>query len=322
MNSLILSTHGLSNKDKFGYWNDSICSIFSRLRSKALSKEAFSGHVEHSQLDFLGLSSVRSSPVVVERDKALISLSHDAHYKFSFQLEGEAMLEQDGRRAHLKAGQWSCYDTTRPYRLHLPRSYRQLVIQIPREHMDISTAQMSLLTACNNDGSGGLGHIICTLARTARHQADALPDSAFSPLAQTIVDLLDSNLQSQQAPVSNHKLSLLLHLKNHIRQHLKDPKLSVQQIAESFSLSPRHLHNLFSAEDETLSHYIRRLRLAKCKNDLLNPHKSQLTITEIALSWGFNNPTHFGRVFRETYGESPKYFRHQRGALKSETLQQ
>jgi len=32
-------------------------------------------------------------------------------------------------------------------------------------------------------------------------------------------------------------------------------------------------------------------------------------ITDIALSWGFNSPSHFSRVFREHTGKSPSEFR-------------
>ncbi|MBI3376628.1 MAG: helix-turn-helix domain-containing protein [Betaproteobacteria bacterium] len=32
-------------------------------------------------------------------------------------------------------------------------------------------------------------------------------------------------------------------------------------------------------------------------------------ICDIAYRWGFNDPTHFGRAFRERFGQSPREFR-------------
>ena len=43
--------------------------------------------------------------------------------------------------------------------------------------------------------------------------------------------------------------------------------------------------------------------------DLNNPALAPRTITDIALSWGFNNSAHFSRVFREHTGLSPRAFR-------------
>ncbi|MDP2220965.1 MAG: helix-turn-helix transcriptional regulator, partial [Hydrogenophaga sp.] len=84
---------------------------------------------------------------------------------------------------------------------------------------------------------------------------------------------------------------------------------SIDRIAQSLNCSKRHLHNAFSAEDDTPAHYILRRRLLACMRDLQDPAFTQRTITDIAFSWGFNNGAHFSRVFREHAGLSPSDFR-------------
>ena len=61
--------------------------------------------------------------------------------------------------------------------------------------------------------------------------------------------------------------------------------------------------------DKTLSRYILEQRLEQCAKNLRNPLLAHLTITEIALQWGFNDMSHFSRVFRSRYGESPRAMR-------------
>ena len=95
-------------------------------------------------------------------------------------------------------------------------------------------------------------------------------------------------------------------IREHIGQHLRDPSLTLDHIAQALNCSKRHLHNAFSAEDDTLAHYIQRQRVqALHAGTLPTPSRSQRTITEIAFSWGFNNGAHFSRVFRSTRGSRP-----------------
>ena len=62
-------------------------------------------------------------------------------------------------------------------------------------------------------------------------------------------------------------------------------------------------------ENETVSSYILRRRLEECGRQLSDVLWRRRTITEIAFGWGFNNATHFARVFRNHYGTSPRDYR-------------
>lgn len=87
------------------------------------------------------------------------------------------------------------------------------------------------------------------------------------------------------------------------------PGMSVEQIAVALNCSKRHLYNAFAEEDQTLASYIQGLRLDACVRELQHPMAQTRPITDIALSWGFNSPSHFSRVFREHTGKSPSEFR-------------
>jgi riboflavin biosynthesis pyrimidine reductase len=98
-------------------------------------------------------------------------------------------------------------------------------------------------------------------------------------------------------------------IRDYIGQHLRDPALSLDRIAEVLRCSKRHLHQAFADEEVTLAQFILQRRLQACMRDLRNPLHQPRTITDIAFSWGFNNGAHFSRVFREHAGLSPSDFR-------------
>jgi len=60
---------------------------------------------------------------------------------------------------------------------------------------------------------------------------------------------------------------------------------------------------------ETGMDFLGQIPLDACIRELQHPMAQTRPITDIALSWGFNNLSHFSRVFREHTGMSPSEFR-------------
>ena len=98
-------------------------------------------------------------------------------------------------------------------------------------------------------------------------------------------------------------------IRAHVQMHLRHPALSADSIARTLNCSRRHLYNAFSGEGESIAAYIQRLRLQACIRDLQQSAAPERPITDIAMSWGFGNPSHFSRLFRDHTGKSPSEFR-------------
>ncbi|NKR46022.1 helix-turn-helix domain-containing protein [Rhodococcus hoagii] len=70
--------------------------------------------------------------------------------------------------------------------------------------------------------------------------------------------------------------------------------------------SARTLQNQFLRHfDRTPIQYIRDVRLRGVRDDLLHPDSPDVTVTDVAASWGFYNLGRFSSLYREVYGESP-----------------
>jgi AraC-like DNA-binding protein len=70
----------------------------------------------------------------------------------------------------------------------------------------------------------------------------------------------------------------------------------------------RSLHLLFEREGLKVAQWIRDRRLERCRDTLARP-EWQGRIIDLALQWGFNDPSHFSRVFRQRYGRAPRQAR-------------
>jgi AraC-like DNA-binding protein len=310
-----ISTNDVSEGERLSYWNDLVCRTFVRVEVTSLLDVPFFGAISTDQLAYLKFVEVTTQPTLVTRSKQFISQSTEEYVKAIYQLAGESTFNQEGRMAHLGPGDWVFFDCMRPYSLaHLPTHPKNtvLVVQLPKSIFCARLPNIEVLTGYTLSSKTGLGKVTYNFIQsTLREVAGIKPESA-PPLAETLVDLLATNLSETLYPtkaITRSQAVTLLEVKSFIHQHLADPNLSSCTIAEALNISKSYLYLLFQRENTTVNRYIWDLRLEKCRADLANPLHSHRTITEIAFAWGFNNSTHFSRIFKERYGQAARAYR-------------
>jgi AraC family transcriptional regulator len=94
-----------------------------------------------------------------------------------------------------------------------------------------------------------------------------------------------------------------------IDQNLDQP-ISLEQLAVQAAFSKFHFHRIFVAfTGESLYRFITRLRVERAASRLLTHQTS--SITEIALSCGFNDSATFARAFKQHFQVPASQWRHQ-----------
>ncbi len=94
----------------------------------------------------------------------------------------------------------------------------------------------------------------------------------------------------------------------YIKEHLADPALTAERIAEALFISRRRLYQLFD-DGDGVSGRIRQLRIDRAKELLGDPAHAKRGIGEISRQCGFANAAHFSRTFRKVVGETPRDYR-------------
>ena len=95
-------------------------------------------------------------------------------------------------------------------------------------------------------------------------------------------------------------------LQDWIEQRLLSGDISAPSIAAAHGMSVRGVYRVFAEAGETIGAFVRGRRLARARRDLAAGAGS---IADIALRWGFSDPSHFARVFRAEYGRTPRDYR-------------
>ncbi|GGS26027.1 hypothetical protein GCM10010238_12950 [Streptomyces griseoviridis] len=196
-----------------------------------------------------------------------------------------------------------------PHHLRLARDPRLTFFRVPCSQLGVAPAQLRHLSRLRVDATHGVPALIAGFLDTLTAEGGLADSATGRRLALNAVDLialLVAELLEPHRPAgSDPGNDLLVRIRSHIEENLMDPDLSPESIARAHHISVRYLHKLFHAGGTTVSTYVRQRRLAACRLDLGRSRNRRRTVAAVAQTWGFANPSHFSRVFRQTYGVSP-----------------
>jgi AraC-like DNA-binding protein len=312
------STLGLDPRRKIEYWNDSVCASFTPHSSEPVDLRAFNGSIARTSVGDLTAAEVYSDAQAVLHTRTHVARSKRAMFFIHMQLEGESLNRQDGREARLGPGDFTLCDTTRPYEIHFAAPNRMFVLGIPEAIMRRHLACPESVVAIPMSGMDGMSGLLSSFLRGFWKECQDDLDPAVVPrVTNAILDLVASAytaLPASQSERSSLATAHRIRIVNYIEAHLGDPDLTPMRVAHACKMTPRYLHHLFSHESETVARYILRRRLEECSRALTGQSQRGRTVTAIAFDYGFNSPTHFGRVFRARYGVTPRDYRRQIGA--------
>ncbi len=90
-----------------------------------------------------------------------------------------------------------------------------------------------------------------------------------------------------------------------IDRRFADPAFSAEAIGHELGISGRQVHRLLEGTTKTLYEHLLERRLLRAYELLSNPLFGEAKIVKIAEQAGFANVTHFNRLFRARFGDTP-----------------
>jgi AraC-like DNA-binding protein len=297
--------------DRLDVWRDLIRDNFVALDVHADKNAAFAGSVRSSDLGHLKVASVESGTQGCSRTPGLARRDDDVYLQVGLVARGLGTLAQDGREAVLRPGDFAVYETDRPFFWGLKGDWELLVFTWPRPSIALDASASQLLTARALSGGDGLGAIVGRMLRDLVTTPPELSAAGGVRLADEVAELVTTVAGERVSPVAPARAAddLLRRVDAHIVEHLADPDLGPSGIAAVHFVSTRHLHRLFAHRGGTVAQQIQRMRLERCRRELLDPRADPRSITDISRRWGFPDLATFSRAFRGAYGMSPSEWR-------------
>lgn len=232
----------------------------------------------------------------------------------SYVIGGSAVVSSGPWRRLLRAGDLSLWPGEQALGLHVAESLHLLALALPAQsggerlvvpHGGLRVGRDEPLGRVLAGFFGGLSQSFSVLDERQGSLAIGMVRAMLTPCVQR---------QQPESHANEPLPPLLARILAYTEARLGDPDLTPQRIADAHAISLRTLQLLFERKGLRVAEWIRDQRLARCRDVLAQPGWDG-RIIDVAMQWGFNNPSHFSRLFRQRFGRAPRQVRAQAGHL-------
>ncbi|MDR5747867.1 AraC family transcriptional regulator [Caballeronia sp. LZ029] len=281
--------------------------------SDGLADRELQATISHRPLAGLDTHLVSSTRQTLRRGE---QRSHDNEGEFFLvvmQVAGSGDVMQDDRLVQLAPGDFTMYDTTRPYVLDFPGDFQQFVIRVPREELRMQVPLAQDLTAHRMAGARPISRLLSNVIAELPATIDECDGETLSCVAESVTDLIAANLRAlrpSEAPeASKRQRYHEARIKAYIRENARDSELTIPKVASALGMSVSALYRAFASQGVSAAEALWYERLKIASIALRNRALENKSIKEIAFDSGFSDAAHFSRTFRQQYGESPREYR-------------
>jgi AraC-like DNA-binding protein len=213
----------------------------------------------------------------------------------------------------LRPGDLACHDTSLPSVFEGLETFEVLLFSVPRWFIGARSGNMARRSATLASGAGAplarlAAPFLASLVRAAA-DGDGLPDNEGDGAAEMILPVLRTAFGGDAPAGTSPVTPLLARLQRFAAEHLHDPDLGPERLANEHFVSTRYVHKLFAASGSGVSEWIRDRRLEGAREEL---RTSGTPIAAVAERWGYRNPASFSRAYRDRYGSAPSDVRRAR----------
>jgi AraC-like DNA-binding protein len=299
----LFRTHALPPAERFATWRDSV-NVFLDCRLDARSDAfGFNGQVESYLLDDLMLSRCTAGLQKFDRPSLKIARDDIDHYMIQLFLRGHTDMRL-GRR-NVRGARIVGFDLADVLD-SVNADFDLLCVLVPRarlapliRHPDGLQGSMPV----TEDGAGGL---LANFLKDLFEILPALAPSQAPGAARALIELIATAFDGARfapgdAPACAQR-ALELRARLFVKSRLGDRDLGPDDVASAMGLSRSALYRLFR-DRGGIAHYIREQRLRRSFADLAHGRGAQ--IAQVAYRWGFSDPAHFARLFRERFDCTP-----------------
>jgi AraC-like DNA-binding protein len=184
----------------------------------------------------------------------------------------------------------------------------------PRELLPVRDRDLREVTTVPFSAEDPYAALVASMGRELIRHLDSYERNRDARIGTAFLDLLALAVATRldrvsSVPPESRQQAMVARIRAFIDRRLGDPGLSPAQIAAAHHISVRTLQKLYQTEDDTITASIRRRRLERCRQDLLDSGLHRRPVGAIGARWGFPDAASFSRAFRAAYGLPPAEYR-------------
>ena len=251
------------------------------------------------------------SPGITFRDAELIKMDPDSSFAVLIAQSGNIFVKHHGRELQLGCGDATLLHSRASDDVGSPEQFSYMPVLIPHAELATRVARFDEAIARRLPGQSEVLQLLRGYIRALKN-GRFVSEGRLS-LHEHLLDLAALAITPHRA-LGESNLSAVVdaHLHaifDHIASHFSDPELSLSKVAQSLQISTRYLQRLLKTSGTSFTAHVTELRLKHAFMLLTAQDLSDVCIRDIALRAGISDISHFNRLFRSRFGETPKSVR-------------
>ena len=303
------STGAFNIRQQYDAWDTELSTMFGRWSVQAPAPTPFSASIECRSLNSFKVVECVCDPCGANRGRTEMLADSTEFLALQLVLDGREQIRFAGEELVLSSGDILVWDSTKPMNFRVVERLHKISVLLPLNRFRnwLPTTWPSIQRVIRPKSEAA--HLLASymMALSPRRMADGLNNS--DALIETTIGLLVNSLQIVvPRPPESQREAHLERVRRYVDQYLAEPDLTPARVAAANHISVRYLHWLFHGMGVSVTQYIIRERLDRCRRELTSPATNRRKVSDIALSAGFSDVTHFSRRFKQEFGRSPRAF--------------
>ncbi|MGY3620065.1 helix-turn-helix domain-containing protein [Bradyrhizobium sp. USDA 10063] len=262
-------------------------------------------------LQGLRMLSLKGSAMRFKRSQTNI-VDGDDSIGLIVSLPGRSQLSQRGQEIELRGGDAMAILHSEPVSVAYLEGL-QFGLALPRDALASRVTDVDDLTMRPIYRRTEALRLLMTYVKSALKEGALAAPKLRDTVVGHIHDLAALAI-SEHAPLGESNASAVVAARHsaaleHIAAHFQDPELTLEVVADKQGICPRYLQRLMASSGTSFTGCVNELRLRRAFMLLTDPHDRARRISDIALEVGFSDISHFNRLFRARFGDSPRRVR-------------
>lgn len=315
MATISFVTSGVEPRHRVENWKAAMGAVFGPVDIEPTDPTNFYGALRSTRRAGLSFSALTYRGHNLRRTRAHIARLPHEYFTLTRPVRGPWPIDHDGRKRLLEPGKLYLFDQSIPYRSFDVSGYETLNVTIPRARLHDRVTFSDTLFEGDLAERGGRAQIVSSFLDSIVESIEGWADEEAEFFCERLLDLVGFMLDGPGNGQSDDTTVRMAHRRRvleYIDAHLCDPHLSPKRIAAANGISVRYLYRVVDPTGKGVAEHILERRLSRCNAMLLDRRHGAKSISEIAYRCGFNDASHFSRVFKARYGLTPRMARLER----------
>jgi AraC-like DNA-binding protein len=298
------------SSDAYDRYEDFVSQNFCKLSYRIQRDSDFRIHSRLQSVDgfMVGRFTTSAGKGDLIRTRAAINKDGESRFALYVPIKGEQELQQFSHVERCGPGSLALVSMSEPFIQRKLGDNDTVYFFMPSAFVDQRMIRGENICGRPMAINTGVRRLVYSSVMAFQREAAGMTDVEFRCATRILGELVLFALDGSGDLSTNTRSvrsSNLARAKRVIRARFTDTEFKISDVAKECGISVRYLHELFRADGNTVSEYLKQQRLQLARHMLENAG-SLTTVTDVCFSCGFSNAAQFSTAFRQAFSVSPR----------------